>query len=629
MLSRSPATSAGSSGFMFLWGHGIAAHAITVKQTLTMSSLAVIAPAAWQAHEHSGRSSLRRKGRLRPHAAADCRRLRDRRRQPRRRQLRLRHHGQQSASMPGYPREAAVPSRPSSRRERRQRGRPWQDIHRRVVAGLRDRQRGIPSRAEKSGRKRSTIVRASASRGEPLELGVGKVRPGQEAPDMVGERLSAGARRPRRRGVARRPRRRRPRRAPRPCPPKLSALVAGRRQHSRCSGSGRRSGRLPRKVAPNGMSAGSPCTSTASKKRRIRRDDLRLASGPLRSDEDVAHRAGDAGSLLSGANRFEQRHKLERELPPAERKKLDQEDVRIDIAVERRAARRGACSATLRRRARPRSSRSVEKSSPAIAAGGSGDDPHATERNFRKRPAAVGDRHRPGHRLPSPAPGSPRASDGRCRAGAGRRRARCASRRRLRLKWNVELDDRRRPVRGEHAKACARPSRSFCGGFRSSSSRSPARRAPAARPCGLRRSVGARVSASSGARRTCTSRGLSPPGGRKSRPRASFSAIAAPSSRAKRRRGFGLPSRPRPSRSGVARGAGRGRAAAPSPCARRSGLRGIGAPAHASGSSHGANFISRPPADSGRSVRPWISPASFQSVGPWRMTSSGVIGVPD
>ena len=46
MVSRSPAISAGSSGFMFLWGHGIAAHAITVKRDAHHVVIGVIAPAA-------------------------------------------------------------------------------------------------------------------------------------------------------------------------------------------------------------------------------------------------------------------------------------------------------------------------------------------------------------------------------------------------------------------------------------------------------------------------------------------------------------------------------------------------------------------------------------------------------
>ena len=79
---------------------------------------------------------------------------------------------------------------------------------------------------------------------------------------------------------------------------------------------------------------------------------------------------------------------------------------------------------------------------------------------------------------------------------------------------------------------------------RSSSSRSRARRAHGARPCASRRSCGSASSSSSGRSRACTSRGLSPPGGRKSRPRASFSAIAAPSSSRSASRLVALPLAP-------------------------------------------------------------------------------------
>ena len=99
---------------------------------------------------------------------------------------------------------------------------------------------------------------------------------------------------------------------------------------------------------------------------------------------------------------------------------------------------------------------------------------------------------------------------------------------------------------GAIAKTCAQPSRSFSGGF------------ACHRPAGRQRVERAqhalvrhqdrrarRASASSGRSRACTSRGLSPPGGRKSSPRASFSAIAVAELGASVAQALALPFAPR------------------------------------------------------------------------------------
>ena len=130
------------------------------------------------------------------------------------------------------------------------------------------------------------------------------------------------------------------------------------------------------------------------------------------------------------------------------------------IEVEERVAPRRL--ARLRRPARPSSSSSVEKSSPAIVAGGQLRDLHAAERNLRERPAAIGDRHVEPvrrHRLGQDL-GALQMAD---------------AEQMLDIEEHAPRHDRGSSgmlssatdgvPSGATAKACARPSSSFCGGL--------------------------------------------------------------------------------------------------------------------------------------------------------------------
>ena len=230
------------------------------------------------------------------------------------------------------------------------------------------------------------------------------------------------------------------------------------------------------------MSAGSPCTSTASKKRRSRRDDLRVAAGLLRGDEDIAHRAGDARRACSAAwiaSSSGMSSKANCRRPNGKSSIRTTSGSMLAIEVEQGVAPRAPSRP--RRPGWPFSSRSVEKSSFGDRRGRQLRDVHAAKRNLGERAAAVGDRHvepRRRHRLGQDF-GAPQMADRR--ADAGRRRARAASRRGSSGMLSsstdgvpsgaiVESDARARRA----ASAAASPVMS---------SRSPAHRARAARPC--------------------------------------------------------------------------------------------------------------------------------------------------
>ena len=124
--------------------------------------------------------------------------------------------------------------------------------------------------------------------------------------------------------------------------------------------------------------------------------------------------------------------------------------------------------------------------------------------------------------------------------------------------------------------------------------------------------------------RESTSRGLSPPCGRKSQPRASFSCIAAPS--ALRRSASRLPSHS-PQLISAMRGS-RSARGAPSSAAvstqRASGLVMMRMSLQAAGSRN-ALSAARPASLSGGSARPWMRPSALQAVSPWRSSASRTI----
>ena len=229
-----------SCGFIGLWGHGFRATGNDRRATVAC----LCHRGSWrrtarpQSFAHAGAPSWRRR---RDRSAGRGRWLRQRgaRRLPRA------APGDSSAA--GTTREQALRGEDfgaqpllrlalSSRRGRRRAGAGAQDVHGRVVAGLRDGQRGsrAGARRNRAGSARRSCVRPPRAASWPKVV-VRKVRAGEEAPDIPGKRRQRRARPGRRRAAARRPRRRRPRRAPRLSPP----LARSRRpasRHSRCSG---------------------------------------------------------------------------------------------------------------------------------------------------------------------------------------------------------------------------------------------------------------------------------------------------------------------------------------------------------------------------------------------------------
>ena len=119
--------------------------------------------------------------------------------------------------------------------------------------------------------------------------------------------------------------------------------------------------------------------------------------------------------------------------------------------------------------------------------------------------------------------------------------------------------------------------------------------------------------------RAPTSRGLSPPGGRKSRPSASLVGELGRPPRRAARRSVRPSQAPQPiSASRGSTGDRRQPSSAAVSRARRSGLVSQRAPAKAGGSRQRAD-LGPARGSEGMSARPWMRPLSFQAVGPWRI----------
>ena len=253
-----------------------------------------------------------------------------------------------------------------------------------------------------------------------------------------------------------------------------------------------------------------------------------VALGIRLAHQDVAHRAQPPGPRAGARGRLEQRHELEPERAPAEREHLGDDHARAQLLEQRQQpvaahapgsassiGRSCSSSRLVKARSLARTGGSWTSSTPPPTSQGAGVPPLATI----TAQAAL---------APSPAPGSRRASDARCRAGAGPRTGPAS------LGLARERHRRRRARAGRPDGSAARSPRSRArrsGGLLAhvpaggEHERGADHALVADRHDRLPDRPRARRAAPAGAAHT--SRGLSPPGGRKSRPRASFAAIVA------------------------------------------------------------------------------------------------------
>ena len=231
----------GASGSAFqrvsssLWGHGIADHAMTARRRSPSRHRSLIASAARQGHAQAARSSPRRKGRPPERGAAFSSAICHAFGEPGRRKLGFRNHGQQPLSARISARSRCSVSPFVSIGDDDRAHARAQDVHRRVVAGLRDRKRGSCEAApgNRRGSARRSCARRPSLQAARNRRREGSARSGSARP-VSGERRQRARVAALRRAVARRPRRRRLRRAPRPFR-RSSSQCRRPLRHSRCA----------------------------------------------------------------------------------------------------------------------------------------------------------------------------------------------------------------------------------------------------------------------------------------------------------------------------------------------------------------------------------------------------------